>query len=71
MMKRQEAKDEKAGNKRRKGRRQKTKRQETKDEKAGNKRRKGRKQKTKRQEAKDKKAESAMPLQPFDNTKEL
>ena len=47
------------------------KRQETKDEKAGNKRRKGRRQKTKRQETKDEKAESAMPLQPFDNTKEL
>ena len=47
------------------------KRQEAKDDKAGNKRRKGRKQKTTGQEAKDKKAESAMPLQPFDNTKEL
>ena len=70
-MKRQEAKDEKTGSKRRKGRKQKTKRQETKDEKAGNKRRKDRRQKTKRQETKDEKAESAMPLQPFDNTKEL
>ena len=64
MMKRQETKDKK-------DRKQKTKRQETKDEKAGNKRRKGRRQKMKRQETKDEKAESAMPLQPFDNTKEL
>lgn len=47
--KKQEAKDEKAGDKRRKGRKQKTKRQETKGEKIGDKRRKGRRQKTKRQ----------------------
>ena len=65
MMKRQEAKDEKAGNKRRKGRKQKTKRQETKDEKAGNKRRKDRRQKTERQETKDEKAESTCHYSPL------
>ena len=50
---------------------QKKKKQEVENKKTGSRRRKYEKKMTKRQEAKDKKAESAMPLQPFDNTKEL